>query len=134
MGLPPSPVTWIVVEPRYHDVVVSTYGRGLYILSDITVLEQTGQTTAPPVTQLFPPKAGIRQARSGTAEFLYSLAAAPSAAGQMEILDAAGRVIRKQELPQGAPGTQSRVVEPDLRAADARRDADDADREPAHLG
>ena len=42
-GLPPAPVTWVVVEPRFHDVVVSTYGRGLFILHDITPLEQTGQ-------------------------------------------------------------------------------------------
>ena len=33
-GLPAAPVTWIVVEPRYHDVVVSTYGRGLFILRE----------------------------------------------------------------------------------------------------
>ena len=28
-GLPRAPVTWIVVQKNYHDVVVSTYGRGL---------------------------------------------------------------------------------------------------------
>ena len=42
-GLPPAPVSWITVEPRFHDVVVSTYGRGLFILPNITLLEQTGQ-------------------------------------------------------------------------------------------
>ncbi|HEU4981147.1 MAG TPA: hypothetical protein VFT88_00580, partial [Acidobacteriaceae bacterium] len=35
-GLPPSPVTWTVVQKRFHDLVVSTYGRGYYILDDIT--------------------------------------------------------------------------------------------------
>ncbi|HEY7056112.1 MAG TPA: hypothetical protein VH458_06290, partial [Vicinamibacterales bacterium] len=30
-GLPPAPVSWISMEPRFHDVAVSTYGRGLYI-------------------------------------------------------------------------------------------------------
>ena len=39
-GLPAAPVTWAVVQPRFHDLVVSTYGRGLYILDDITPLEQ----------------------------------------------------------------------------------------------
>ena len=36
----PAPVTWIVVQKQAHDVVVSTYGRGLFILDDITTLEQ----------------------------------------------------------------------------------------------
>ena len=40
-GLPASPVTWVVYEPRYHDVVLSTYGRGLYILSLIHISEPT---------------------------------------------------------------------------------------------
>jgi hypothetical protein len=96
-GLPPSPVTWIVVEPRYHDVVVSTYGRGLYIMPDITILEQTGKPQAPPTTQLFAPRPGIRQARNGTAEFLLSVASAPSGAVPMVILDSTGKVVRSQQ-------------------------------------
>jgi hypothetical protein len=97
-GLPPAPVTWVVVEPRYHDVVVSTYGRGLYILSDITILEQTGQTTAPPTAQLYAPRPAIRQARSGSAEFTYSLTTAPSGPVLVEVLDGAGKVIRTQQV------------------------------------
>ena len=31
-GLPAAPVTWIVVPKLWHDVVISTYGRGLFIL------------------------------------------------------------------------------------------------------
>ncbi|MBI3403645.1 MAG: hypothetical protein HY048_19705 [Acidobacteria bacterium] len=38
-GLPAAPVTWIVVPKLAHDVVISTYGRGLFILNDITRLE-----------------------------------------------------------------------------------------------
>ncbi len=98
-GLPPSPVTWIVVEPRYHDVVVSTYGRGLYILPDITVLEQTGQATPAPDSRLYAPRPGIRQARNGTAEFLLSLTAAPAGPVKMDILDSTGRVARTQQVP-----------------------------------
>jgi len=97
-GLPPAPVTWIVVEPRYHDVVVSTYGRGLYIMPDISILEQTGRATAPPTTQLYAPRPAIRQARNGTAEFLLSLATAPQAPVPMQILDSAGRVVRSQQV------------------------------------
>ena len=44
-GLPHAPVTWAVVQKNFHDLVVSTYGRGLYILDDITPLEQMAKTT-----------------------------------------------------------------------------------------
>ena len=40
-GLPRAPVSWVVVQKQFHDVVVSTYGRGLYVLDDITPLEQS---------------------------------------------------------------------------------------------
>ena len=39
-GLPSSPVSWAVVQKQFHDLVISTYGRGIYILDDITPLEQ----------------------------------------------------------------------------------------------
>ncbi len=97
-GLPPAPVSWITIQKNYHDVVISTYGRGLFIMPDITVLEATGQTTPPPgTTQLFPPRAGIRNARNGQAEFEFTIATAPDGPVQMEILDPAGKVIRKSQ-------------------------------------
>ena len=102
-GLPPAPVSWITVEPRFHDVVLSTYGRGLYILPNITLLEQTGSPLAPPpgTTKLYEPAPVIRMARNvyaqaGRPHFQLALAAAPSAPVKMEILDGAGKVIRTQ--------------------------------------
>src|SRR4051812_35317840 len=64
-GLPPAPVSWITVEPRFHDIVVSTYGRGLFILPNIGVLEQT-DSAAPQLTEarLLEPAPIFRQARS----------------------------------------------------------------------
>ena len=104
-GLPAAPVTWVVVEPRYHDVVVSTYGRGLYILSNISLLEQTGQVTAAPSdARLFEPRPGFRMARNGSAEFVYSVTTAPSTPVQMEILDSAGTVVRAQTVQGTRPG------------------------------
>jgi len=105
-GLPAAPTTWVVYEPRYHDVVVSTYGRGLFILGDVSLLEQTGQTTAPaaPTTRLFTPNAAFRMARNGNAEFKFSVAAAPTQPVKMEILNSAGEVIRTQEFTGVRPG------------------------------
>lgn len=39
-GLPHAPVSWMTVQEDYHDLVVATSGRGIYILDDITPLEQ----------------------------------------------------------------------------------------------
>ncbi|HVD90724.1 MAG TPA: hypothetical protein VNC21_00525 [Vicinamibacterales bacterium] len=100
-GLPPAPVSWIAVEPRFHDVAISTYGRGLYILPNITLLEQTGSPLppAPGTTKLFEPAPIFRQARSAFQQpnrphFQLALASAPSGPVKMEILDAGGKAIR----------------------------------------
>ncbi len=103
-GLPPAPVSWITVEPRFHDVVVSTYGRGLFILPNITVLEQCGSAT-PQITEarLLEPSPIFRQARSvfsqpGRPHFTFFLPAAPSRPVSFEIINSAGKTIRKQEI------------------------------------
>ncbi len=98
VGLPAAPVTWVVVEPRYHDVVVSTYGRGLYILRDITRLEQADRATSARGPFLYAPHAAFRQARSGSADFLYSLQEGDTADVHMEILDGTGQVVRTMPL------------------------------------
>jgi hypothetical protein len=103
-GLPPAPVSWITVEPRFHDVVVSTYGRGLYILPNLTLLEQTGQIApVPSETKVFAPAAVFRQARDAFAQigrphFTLWLPSAPSSPIRMEILDESGKVVRSQQL------------------------------------
>ncbi|HEU4935685.1 MAG TPA: hypothetical protein VFT39_04460 [Vicinamibacterales bacterium] len=103
-GLPPAPVSWISVEPRFHDVVVSTYGRGLFILPNIGVLEQTGSTT-PQITEarLLEPSAIFRQARSvfsqtGRPHFTFFLPSAPTNPVNFEILTSSGKTIRKQPV------------------------------------
>jgi len=100
-GLPPAPVSWIVVQKRYHDLVVSTYGRGFYIMSDITPLEQ--QDGAASTVRLFTPRPGFRLARGGDASFHYELASAATSA-KVEILDAGGTVIRTLDSPPKTAG------------------------------
>jgi photosystem II stability/assembly factor-like uncharacterized protein len=92
-GLPAAPVTWIEVQPQYHDVVVSTYGRGLYLLRDITRLEQQDQVDASAAAFFYQPRPGFRQPRAGGAEFVYSLKATTDKV-KIEILDPGGAVIR----------------------------------------
>jgi len=107
-GLPPAPVTWINIQPHMHDVDVSTYGRGDYILPNIATLEQTGGPDQPNSgsTRLFKPGEIYRQARNAypTAaqparpQFQFYLAKAPKRPVQLQILDAQGKVIRTEQL------------------------------------
>lgn len=39
-NLPPAPVYWLTVQERFDDLVVGTYGRGYYILDDLTAIRQ----------------------------------------------------------------------------------------------
>ena len=90
-GLPAAPVTWVVVQKPHHDVVVSTYGRGLYILDDVTPLEQTAERmTTPPTVQLFAPRNGFR-VRAQRASAVHLLAARGRRRSRFEILDARRR-------------------------------------------
>jgi len=69
-NLPHAPVSWITVQPRTRDLVVSTYGRGFYILDDISPLEQLDATTlasnatlfVPPPTYRFRDQQGVASA------------------------------------------------------------------------
>ncbi len=101
-GLPAAPVSWLVVQKQFHDLVVATYGRGLYIMEDITPLEQGVATeTSAAEEKLVEPRPAYRLLRGGRALLNYSLKAAPKDPVQIEILDSKGALVRK--LPP-APG------------------------------
>jgi photosystem II stability/assembly factor-like uncharacterized protein len=101
-GLPAAPVTWITVPKLWHDVVISTYGRGLFILHDITTLEQGDKVPTDAAAFVYDPRPAFRQPRSGRAEFLYTMKAASSDPMKAEILDGNGAVIRTLETPARA--------------------------------
>ncbi|MDE3172892.1 MAG: hypothetical protein KGN74_07450, partial [Gemmatimonadota bacterium] len=93
-GLPAAPVSWIVVPKLWHDVVVSTYGRGIFIMHDITRLEQGDRVPAGAAAYFYAPRPAWRMPRSGTAEFLFHLQSAPRDSVELQISDARGEVIR----------------------------------------
>ena len=39
-NLPPAPVYWLTIQERFDDLVVATYGRGFYILDNISLIRQ----------------------------------------------------------------------------------------------
>ena len=112
-GLPHAPVTWAVVQKEFHDLVVSTYGRGLYILDDITPLEQLAKAHSDAAAVLFEPRSAYRFTRGGQAIFNFSLKSTPKDPVELEILDADGQG-DPQTQKQGASGDQSREVGPAL--------------------
>ncbi len=93
-GLPAAPASWVEVAKTQHDVVVSTYGRGIYILHDIAPLEQGGGAAVVAGTKLYRPTPGLRRARSGEAMLYFSLPQAPKDSVQLQVLTADGAPVR----------------------------------------
>jgi photosystem II stability/assembly factor-like uncharacterized protein len=101
-GLPHAPVTWTVVQKEFHDLVISTYGRGLYIFDDITPLEQMAKNNSDAPAILFEPRATRRFVHGGSAMINFSLKTAPKEQVLIEMLDADGKTIRKLKAPAHA--------------------------------
>ena len=91
-------MSWVVVQKQAHDVVVSTYGRGFYIMHDITPLEQgmmePSFTRAGLVGCAAYRSSASRAARS--AEISFKLAAAfRRRRCEFEVLDSKGALVAK---------------------------------------
>ncbi len=102
-GLPHSPVSWAVVQKEFHDLVISTYGRGLYILDDITPLEQMAKNHSDAAVEFFEPRPAFRFTPNGQAMLNFSLKAKPKDEVEIEVLDSQGKLVRKLQA-QGQPG------------------------------
>ena len=109
--LPIVPVRDIQIHPRENDLLLATHGRGLYILDDITALQQLGPAMNADVT-LFPAPTAIRwnqwnkDGNLGQKTFraenppdgamlTYFLKAQPSTEVNVSIADKDGRVVRR---------------------------------------
>lgn len=55
-GLPRAPVYWIAVQERFHDLALATYGRGFWILDDISPLQQLTPDVLASNLHLFAPR------------------------------------------------------------------------------
>jgi hypothetical protein len=60
MNLPRAPVYGIAVQERFHDLVIATYGRGFWILDDLTPLQQLTPQVLGESAHLFPPLPAYR--------------------------------------------------------------------------
>jgi photosystem II stability/assembly factor-like uncharacterized protein len=59
-NLPHAPVHWMAIQENFHDLVVATYGRGFWILDDITPLRQLDSDVLKKNAQLMAPRAAYR--------------------------------------------------------------------------
>ena len=60
MNLPHAPAYWLVVQEQFHDLVVATYGRGAWILDDVTPLRELTPQVLAAGAQLFAPRPAYR--------------------------------------------------------------------------
>jgi photosystem II stability/assembly factor-like uncharacterized protein len=132
-NLPHAPVSWETVQKQFHDLVVATYGRGIYLLEDITPLEQLASGRAAAPVQVFESRPTYRFFHDGHAFIDFWLQSVPkvtetskakddkedkkesdeakeeekekTAGIKVAILDAQGNLVRKLDLlPEKEPG------------------------------
>jgi len=94
-GLPAAPVSWVVVQKQAHDLVVSTYGRGIYVMEDITALEQGVMDSSAAPVSFVTPRLAYRLLRGQRALLSYRLQAQAKSPVELEIRDAKGATVRK---------------------------------------
>jgi photosystem II stability/assembly factor-like uncharacterized protein len=116
--LPHAPVSGIVVQEHFNDLVISTYGRGFWIIDDITALRALPDVLGQDA-HLFPLRPAYRfrgiTAPSTTyddptvgenpqygASINYYLKGAVQNGGTLSILDGSNRVVRTMTVPGGA--------------------------------
>ncbi len=59
-NLPPAPVYWLQIQPTFSDLVIGTYGRGAWILDDVTPLRSWDKVAAAGKPYLFQPRPAYR--------------------------------------------------------------------------
>lgn len=111
-NLPAAPVSGIQVQEHFNDLVISTYGRGFFILDDLSALQQLTPEVLNAGSHFFTPRAAYRfrtvTAPSSSyddptrgfdpdygAQLNYWLKAPAARAPTLTISDAQGRVVRR---------------------------------------
>ncbi len=111
-NLPHAPLHWLTIQEDFNDLVVATYGRGFWILDDITPLQQLTQEVLDQAAHLFEPRPAYRfrfreshvsqpsDPAAGRnpaygASIHYSLAEETDQQVEITIHDSAGALVRK---------------------------------------
>ena len=119
-NLPHAPVHWLTIQDHFNDLVVATYGRGFWILDDITPLQQLTDAVLESEAHLFEPRRAYRfrnkaravsqpgdpgagdNPRYGASIHYYLSGDADDPVG-MSVLDSDGALVKKLDT-NGRPG------------------------------
>ena len=120
-NLPPAPVHDLTIQSRFNDLVVATYGRGFWIMDDITPLQQLTEEVIASEIHLFTPRTAYRflmRQRSQSqpedpgagsnpvygASISFYLESVPEDGVQLEIHDEAGEPVQLLDTSRLRPG------------------------------
>jgi len=110
-NMPQAPVHWMTIQENFNDLVIATYGRGFWIMDDITPLQQLSKEALSSDVFIFAPRLAYRfQSIRGIqsypndlcagqnppygASINYYLKSIPKGDIKITILDESGQVIR----------------------------------------
>lgn len=111
-NLPHAPAYWLAIQPEFHDLALATYGRGIWILDDISPFEHMDGAVLDSAVHLFEPRHTYRfkTAESRLSSEIqthmhtenpkagvpidYWLGAGAKGPVSIEVLDAGGKVVR----------------------------------------
>lgn len=110
-NLPHAPVYWITVQEHFNDLVISTYGRGFWIMDDLTPIQQLTPEVLNSSAHLFAihpvyrfrgitvPYASADDPTAGQnppygVSINYYLKSAPTGEVSIKILDAGGKTVQ----------------------------------------
>lgn len=129
-GLPHAPVHWMTIQDHFNDLIVATYGRGFWILDDVTPLRLLTAETLDEAAHLFPPRpayrfrtitepmmmpddatAGRNAPYGGDINFWLKTAPADTARDGIKLIvsDAAGKTVRTLDVGKDATAGLNRV-------------------------
>jgi len=99
-NLPHAPVYDMVVQEQFNDLVVATYGRGYWIMDDVTPLQQLTDDVLASDVHLFVPRPAYRMhgviggPRANASAYInYYLKSVPEGRVRIAILDGEGQVV-----------------------------------------
>ena len=114
-NMPRAPVHWLTIQEHFNDLVVGTYGRGFYVMDDVTPLQQMNAEALARPAHLFTPRAAYRfinvnrtmtpgmdpntgQNPPYGASISFHLQSAPKGPVEIAIRNAAGETIRRLQV------------------------------------
>lgn len=120
-NLPPAPVHDLTIQTHFNDLVVATYGRGFWIMDDITPLQELNEEVIASEVHLFAPRTAyrflMRQASQSQPEdpgsganpvygasISFYIESVPEDGVRLEIQDEAGQLVQLLDPGPLRPG------------------------------